>query len=148
TSPQKRIPMRRRLWIAGSVVALLLAAALWAWPRRPPHILLITLDTTRADRLRCYGYSAARTPVLDELAASGVLCESACTVAPLTLPAHVSLFTGLYPAESGVRTNGRGRLDVGIPTLAEALKRTGYETGAFIGSFVLDRKFGLERGFK
>jgi arylsulfatase A-like enzyme/Tfp pilus assembly protein PilF len=139
--------MRRRLWIAGSGIALVLAA-LWVWPRRPPHILLITLDTTRADRLGCYGYSAARTAALDELAASGVLCENACTVAPLTLPAHVSLFTGLYPAESGVRTNGRGRLDAGIPTLAEALKRAGYECGAFLGSFVLDRKFGLERGFK
>src|SRR6516165_7288162 len=84
-----------------------------------PNLLLITLDTTRADRIGCYGYSQARTPVLDSLAASGVLCERASTVAPLTLPAHTSLFTGLYPAESGVRTNGRGRLSETVPTLAE-----------------------------
>src|SRR4029077_11306307 len=79
---------------------------------------------------------------------SGVLCERAYTVAPLTLPAHASLFTGLYPAETGVRTNRRGRLDDGLPTLAEVLRRQGYDTAAFVASFVLDRKFGLDRGFK
>jgi arylsulfatase A-like enzyme/Tfp pilus assembly protein PilF len=109
---------------------------------------LITLDTTRADRLGCYGYAGARTPALDGLAAAGVLCESAATVAPLTLPAHTSLFTGLYPAETGVRSNGRGRLDDSIPTLAEVLKRQGYDTAAFVASFVLDARFGLARGFK
>jgi arylsulfatase A-like enzyme/Tfp pilus assembly protein PilF len=110
-------------------------------------VLLITLDTTRADRLGCYGYQAGQTPVLDTLAAAGVLCERALTVAPQTLPAHVSMFTGLYPVESGIATNGRGRLDDSIPTLAESLKRQGYDTAAFVASFVLDRKFGLDRGF-
>lgn len=139
--------MRRKLLIlglAGCAVAGILFA-LRASP--PPPILLITLDTTRADRLGCYGYSRARTPALDSLAATGVLCERAYTVAPLTLPAHASLFTGLYPAENGVRTNGRGRLGDAMPTLAEALRSQGYDTAAFVASFVLDGKFGLDRGF-
>ncbi|HEY2251870.1 MAG TPA: sulfatase-like hydrolase/transferase, partial [Planctomycetaceae bacterium] len=140
--------MRKWLIVAGAAACLTACVAIWLWPRSQPNVLLITLDTTRADRLGCYGYRAARTPVLDSLAASGVLCERASTVAPLTLPAHTSLFTGLYPPESGVLTNGRGRLAEGIPTLAEELKRRGYDTGAFVGAFVLDRKFGLARGFR
>jgi arylsulfatase A-like enzyme/Tfp pilus assembly protein PilF len=123
------------------------AAAFHFRPKARRDLLLITLDTTRADRLGCYGHSAANTPVLDALAESGILCENAYTVAPLTLPAHASLFTALYPAEHGIRTNGRGRLGDSVPTLAEALKRQGYDTGAFVGSFVLNRKFGLDRGF-
>ncbi len=139
--------MRRRLVLVGVAAAILGGLAIWFWPRPRPHLLLITLDTTRADRLGCYGYAGARTPVLDELAAAGVLCERAYTVAPLTLPAHASLFTGLYPAETGVRTNGRGRLDDSLPTLAQVLKRQGYDTAAFVASFVLDGKFGLDQGF-
>jgi len=138
----------RRILVWGGAAAVLVALALWLWPRPRPHILLVTLDTTRADRLGCYGYTAGQTPVLDALAAAGVLCERATTVAPLTLPAHTSMFTGLYPVESGVRTNGRGRLDDTIPTLAEVLKQQGYDTAAFVASFVLDRKFGLDRGFR
>src|SRR5579872_3362675 len=140
--------MRRRILVLGTAAALFAAAMFWLWPRPRPHVLLITLDTTRADRLGCYGYPAAHTPFLDSLAAQGVLCERAVTVAPITLPAHTSMFTGLYPAEHGVVTNGRGRLDDGISTLAEVLKRHGYETGAFIASFVLNGKFGVDRGFR
>jgi arylsulfatase A-like enzyme/Tfp pilus assembly protein PilF len=140
--------MRRKLLVTGLGLCLLIAALFWLWPRRRPNILLITLDTTRADRLGCYGYRDARTPVLDALAASGVICQNVCTVAPLTLPAHTSMFTGLYPSESGVRTNGRGRLDDAVPTLAEALRTRGYETAGFVGAFVLDRKFGLGQGFQ
>lgn len=137
-----------RWTLAGGAAAALVAWSLSAiWAPSPINVLLITLDTTRADRLGCYGYAAGRTPQLDSLAEGGVLCERAITVAPLTLPAHVSLLTGLYPAESGVRTNGRGRLDDTIPTLAEVLKKRSYHTGAFVASFVLDSKFGLGRGF-
>lgn len=113
-----------------------------------PNLLLVTLDTTRADRLVCYGYAAGETPVLDSLAGEGVLCERAFTVAPITLAAHTTMFTGLYPAESGIVTNGRGRLHDSIPTLAEVLERQGYDTGAFVASFVLNSKFGLNRGFR
>ncbi|MFO0916913.1 MAG: sulfatase-like hydrolase/transferase [Planctomycetaceae bacterium] len=110
-------------------------------------ILLVTLDTTRADRIGCYGHRSARTPALDALAERGVLFERAYTPVPLTLPAHSSLFTGLYPPEHGLLINGRGRLGERIPVLAESLRAAGYDTGAFVASFVLDSKFGLERGF-
>src|SRR6478735_4167710 len=116
------------------VIAIGLICGLWAFGKRPgrTHLLLITLDTTRADHLGCYGSSHALTPFLDELAKTGVLCERAYTVAPLTLPAHVSLMTGLYPAETGVRRNGRERLTNEIPTLAERLQQQGYDTAAFV----------------
>ena len=141
--------MPRRILLLFTAVAMLAGISWYLWhaPRKP-HFLLITLDTTRADRLKCYGYSAGNTPVLDSLAAQGVLCERAFTVAPMTLPSHTSMFTGLYPAENGIVTNGRGALDVSIPVLAEVLKRQGYDTGAFVASFVLNRKFGLDRGFR
>ena len=138
--------VRRRVMI-GLFSLFLAAIIIWLWPRKLTNVLLITLDTTRADRLGCYGYSRARTPALDQLAAEGVLCERAYTVAPLTLPAHASLFTGLYPQEHGLRTNGRGRLNQNLPTLATLLKQHGYDTGAFVASFVLDAKFGLDQGF-
>jgi arylsulfatase A-like enzyme/Tfp pilus assembly protein PilF len=140
--------MQRRILLLGTAAALLACLSWFFWPRHKPHLLLVTLDTTRADRLGCYGYSAGHTPVLDSLAAEGVLCDRAFTVAPMTLPSHTSMFSGLYPIEHGVVTNGRGRLDDGIPTLAEVLKRHGYETGAFVASFVLNGKFGLDRGFR
>ena len=116
-------------------------------PRRL-NVLLITLDTTRADRLGCYGYSAAKTPVLDRLAQQGVLFERAYAPVPLTLPSHASMLTGLYPPEHGLRNNGQGALPSGLPTLATELQAAGYETGAFVAAFVLDHKFGLQRGFE
>jgi arylsulfatase A-like enzyme/Tfp pilus assembly protein PilF len=139
---------RQGLWLVLVVAALvgLLAWGMWGQSRRP-HVLLITLDTTRADRIGCYGHSPALTPTLDALAASGVLFERAYTPIPMTLPAHASLMTGLYPREHGLITNGRGRLDDQIPTLAEQLRNAGYDTAAFVGSFVLHSKFGLQRGF-
>jgi arylsulfatase A-like enzyme/tetratricopeptide (TPR) repeat protein len=139
--------MRRRLFVSCLAAGALAGMIFWAWPRQKPNLLLVTLDTTRADRLGCYGYEQARTPVLDELARGGIVCDNAATVAPLTLPAHASLFTGRYPTENGVRTNGRGRLDESIPTLARVLKSQGYQTAAFVASFVLDRQFGLTQGF-
>jgi arylsulfatase A-like enzyme/Flp pilus assembly protein TadD len=115
---------------------------------RPAYnVLLITLDTTRADRLGCYGHADARTPTLDGLAERGVLFENAVTSAPMTLPAHATILTGLDPPEHGLRTNGRGALPAGVPVLTEAFQQAGYETGAFLSSFVLERRFGLARGF-
>src|SRR5262245_18501901 len=125
---------RTKLAVSGVAFALLAAGAFYGWPKQRVNVLLITLDTTRADRLGCYGYSRAQTPVLDRPAKSGVLFEQARTVAPLTLPAHVSLFTGLLPPESGVRTNGRGTLSESIPTLAEVLSTQGFDTAAFVAS--------------
>ena len=110
-------------------------------------MLLVTLDTTRADHIGAYGDRRAQTPHLDRLAAEGVTFERAITAAPLTLPAHVSLFTGLYPFAHGVRNNGNFALSEGIPTLATALHAGGYRTAAFVSAFVLDRRYGLARGF-
>ncbi len=111
------------------------------------NFLLITLDTTRADRLGCYGYKVAATPVMDELASRGVLFENAFAQVPLTLPSHCSIMTGRYPREHGVRDNGANALGPSHPTLAGIFKEHGYQTGAFVASFVLDSRFGLERGF-
>lgn len=111
------------------------------------NLLLITLDTTRADRLGCYGYKPAATPTLDALAARGTLYENAFAQVPLTLPSHCSIMTGRYPREHGVRDNARNALGTGFPTLASMAKEHGYQTAAFVASFVLDSRFGLDRGF-
>ena len=110
------------------------------------NVLLITLDTTRSDHLGCYGDEQARTPALDGLAASGVRFNRVYCPAPLTLPSHASIMTGLYPLKHGVRNNGHTLAD-GIPTLAEILKAQGYATAAFVSSFSVDSRFGLGRGF-
>ncbi len=112
----------------------------------PPNVLLVTLDTTRADHLGAYGYGAARTPTLDRLAREGVLFERAMAAAPTTLPSHVSLMTGRNPMAHGVRNNGVP-VAGDVPTVAAAFRAAGYRTGAFVSAFVLDRRFGLARGF-
>lgn len=111
------------------------------------NVLMVTLDTTRADHLGCYGYAKAATPVLDRLAAGGVRFAEAVTVTPETLPAHATLFTGLLPPRHGVRVNAEGRLDSRHVTLAEVARARGYETAAFVSAFVLDARFGLDQGF-
>lgn len=118
-----------------------------AGPPARPNVLLITLDTTRADRLGSYGYAAAATPRLDALAGGGVRFARALSPVPLTLPAHASLMTGRYPFAHGVRNNGHFTLPGDIATLAERFRAAGYDTAAFVSSFVLDRQFGLARGF-
>ncbi len=148
----RRLTMRRDRLILLALAAILPAIAWWAgW--LPHHgspsslnLLLVTLDTTRADALGAYGGRAV-TPSFDDLAAEGVLFEQASTVAPLTLPAHSSLFTGLFPLGHGIHGNGQGPLDSGFMTLPERLKARGFRTGAFVSSFVLDRRWGLDQGF-
>lgn len=116
-------------------------------PRGGPNVLLVTLDTTRADRLGCYGYEAAETPTLDGLAAAGVRFENAYCQVPLTLPSHATILTGLTPPSTGLRVNGSGALAGDIPTLAERFQARGYRTAAFIASEVLSSRHGLDRGF-
>jgi arylsulfatase A-like enzyme/tetratricopeptide (TPR) repeat protein len=111
------------------------------------NILLVTLDTTRANRLGCYGYADAETPALDALARDGVLFERCITPTAFTLPSHASIMTGRYPASHGVRINGDLALADAQTTLAERLSEAGYRTGAFIGAFVLDGRWGLKQGF-
>ena len=115
--------------------------------RNDLNLVVVTLDTTRADRLGAYGAAGAKTPVFDRLAREGVLFEQAESVAPLTLPAHTSIFTGRFPPEHGVRDNGGFFVSPGERTLASVLKGAGYHTGAVVAAYVLDRKWGLDRGF-
>lgn len=116
-------------------------------PRPASGVVIVSLDTTRADRLPAYGFASVSTPTLDRLAREGVVFEDAESVAPLTLTAHTSLFTGLYPPHHGVRDNADAPLDRTTPVLAEMLRQRGFQTAAFVGSFVLARDRGLARGF-
>jgi len=152
-----------RYSIAFGIVVAALAFALWfglgerpkaGWPESMTpgsaaglNLLLITLDTTRADHLGCYGFDAAETPVLDALAAQGVRFHDAVTSVPITLPAHTTMLTGLDPPNHGVRDNGEYSLNPEKETLAEILGNAGYETAAFVASYVLNARFGLDQGF-
>jgi arylsulfatase A-like enzyme len=109
---------------------------------------LITIDTLRADRVGAYGDTKARTPTMDNLAATGVLFREAHAVTPLTLPSHATLLTGLLPREHGLRDNAGFRLEEDVHTLAEALRIQGYQTGAFVSAYVLDGAWGLDQGFQ
>jgi choline-sulfatase len=111
------------------------------------NLLIITLDTVRADRLGAFGYVGARTPQLDALARNGVMFADATAQAPITGPSHAAIFTGLYPARLGVRDNATTPLPDDARTLAEILSERGYATGGFIGAFILDRPYGFAQGF-
>ncbi|MGD9346686.1 MAG: sulfatase-like hydrolase/transferase, partial [Candidatus Aminicenantes bacterium] len=111
------------------------------------NIVIVTLDTLRADRLGCYGYEKAETPHLDEIARMGVKFENTVCQSPLTLPSHASIFTGLYPLYHQIRDNGAYYLDERFQTLAEIFKEKSYNTAAFVGAFPVDSRFGLDQGF-
>jgi len=135
-----------------SLGVLVAAGALGGLPAAQPaaarrSLVLITLDTTRADALGCYG-AARPTPALDGLARRGLRYARALSASPLTLPSHTTLLTGLEPPEHGVLDNGTSVLAAGVPTLASVLRARGYATAAFVGSRVLDRRFGLARDFE
>lgn len=148
-------PSRRWVWAGLAAVVLLATGTLLVVRHRPApatshpglDVLLVTLDTTRADRLGCYGYAPGKTRHLDRLAAEGTRFETVVAPAPITLPSHSSILTGLYPFEHGVRNNGNFYLAPRFETLATRLKARGYRTGAFVSSFILDRRYGLDRGF-
>jgi arylsulfatase A-like enzyme/Tfp pilus assembly protein PilF len=125
--------------------------ALWALAQAqasPPNVLLITLDTVRADRIGAYGYGKAATPALDRLAREGIRFTDATTQAPLTGPAHAALLTGLYPARLGVRDNATTPVPEAVTTAAEAFKAKGYRTGGFVGAFMLTAAYGFAQGFE
>ena len=150
--------MRRALVAAALVLALVVAAVLalrrssvapaWLGSGGARNLLVVTLDTLRADHVGSYGYAAARTPRLDALAARGLRFARAATVVPLTLPAHSSLFTGTFPGRHGVRDNGGYYLAEEQETLAEILRPRGYRAGGFISAFVLDSRWGIDQGFE
>ena len=164
------LPTRRRkapLAVALAVVAAVVAALLIGYWKRPPrteaearsavsrlrpeatglNLVVITLDTTRADRLGCYGFRGVETPNIDALARDGIVFDYATATVPLTFPSHSSIFTGLVPPHHGVRDNGGFFLDDAKVTLAERLREKGFATGAFVAAWVLDRKWGLAQGF-
>lgn len=113
----------------------------------PPDVVLVTIDTLRADRVGAYGSRAGATPRIDSLALGGVVVEEAIVAAPQTRPSHATLFTGRHPFEHGVRDNGSPALPVRFPTLASVFKSHGYDTAAFIGAYPVSRASGLDRGF-
>lgn len=147
----------------GVLVVLTAAAGLWSFRSGRAHgglgrlpsglspsdlnLVVVTLDTTRSDRLGCYGAKDVQTPHLDALAARGVLFENAVSPMPLTLPAHCTLFTARLPGAHTVRDNGGYKLPADAVTLAEVLKQRGYRTGGFVAAYVLDHKWGIAQGF-
>jgi arylsulfatase A-like enzyme/Flp pilus assembly protein TadD len=142
--------VRRR---AAAALACVLAAACARGPagrtagEAKASVLLVTIDTFRADRVGAYGYARAGTPNLDAIARAGVTFVEAVSPVPLTLPAHATILSGLEPTRHGVHDNGTYVFPGDPPTLATVLKAQGWATGAFVGAFVLDRRFGLARGF-
>jgi arylsulfatase A-like enzyme/tetratricopeptide (TPR) repeat protein len=115
---------------------------------RSLNVLVITLDTIRADRLGAYGNPHIRTGFVDGLAERGVLFENCIAPTPLTLPSHTSLFTGTYPVFHGVRDNGNYVVPKELTTMAELFSEAGYRTGGFVGAFVLSSRWGLDQGFE
>jgi arylsulfatase A-like enzyme/Tfp pilus assembly protein PilF len=139
-------PTFRRLILLLTALTALSAAAQTA-PKPALNVVLITIDTLRADHVGCYGYKQIKTPNIDSLAADGVRFERAFAVVPVTLPSHSSMLTGTYPMLSGMHDFSGNKLSPLQPTLASVLKQAGYETGAVIGAAVLDSRFGLNQGF-
>jgi choline-sulfatase len=116
-------------------------------PPRPAHVLIITIDTLRADHLGSYGNRDVATPNIDRLANEGAIADQAVVQAPITRPSHISIFTGLYPSQHGIRDNLSRPLAQEVPTLAETFKKAGFRTAGFISSIVLSAQSGLGRGF-
>lgn len=142
--------MKRLAWgLAGLVVVVGLAVSLKPRSAPPlrPSLLLVTIDTLRADRVGAYGSTAGLTPAIDGLALRGWLFEQAVSAVPLTLPAHATILSGLEPLHHGVHNNGTYTYPEDRETLATRLKANGYATAAFVGATVLDHRFGLNRGF-
>jgi len=140
--------------LAVALLAWLLAGALPGGEAAPapgearPNVILITIDTLRADHLGVYGYNEIQTPVIDQLARSGARFVHAYTPVPITLPAHTALMTGSFPMATGMHDFSENKLSPNIPTLATLLSKNGYQTAAFIGAAVLDSRFGLNQGFE
>ncbi len=136
------------MWLVISALALTSACAREpAGPPKPANLLIVTIDTLRADRLGIYGAANVSTPHIDRLAREGAWAPQSVVHAPLTRPSHASLFTGLYPAEHGIRDNISPPLPANVPVLATLFEREKFATAAFVASVVLDRQSGLARGF-
>jgi choline-sulfatase len=140
--------MRRRARLGFAAAALACSAC--SAPKPPVtarNLVLVTIDTLRADRVGCYGSTDVATPNLDRLSREGAMAAEATAHVPLTRPSHVTLFTGLLPSSHGIRDNVSPALVPQVPTLASTLKQAGFRTGGFVSSIVLSRQSGLDRGF-
>ncbi len=156
TPPPSGKSAYRWLAVAAALISGTALAVAWIVRARPAtadlhridrqNVLLVTIDTLRADALGSYGGRAA-TPALDRLAAGGVRFDFAHAHAVLTLPSHASILTGTYPYQHGIRDNSGYRLEAGARTAATILKAAGYATAAFVGAFPLHSRFGLNQGF-
>ena len=135
------------LLCVAALVAQLPAATAQAGPKASPNVILITIDTVRADHVRCYGAKEVQTPTLDGLAHDGVVFERAISQVPLTWPSHAAILTGLYPFQNGVQDFTGQPLEARFRSVAQAFQQHGYATGAEVSAFVLDRSWGLVRGF-
>src|SRR6266404_6254755 len=152
-------PLTSKLWIAAVLANMMLVsvAALANPPaakpvppakaQPPPNVILITIDTLRADHVSCYGAKNVKTPTLDGLAHDGVVFERAISQVPLTWPSHAVILTGTYPFQNGVQDFTGQPLAQQFRTVSQAFQKAGYATGAVISAFVLDRSCGLARGF-
>jgi arylsulfatase A-like enzyme/Flp pilus assembly protein TadD len=142
---------KTRLAAASVAVAAIAAAGVWWWTPSPtprhPNLLLVTIDTLRADHLGAYGATTGATPALDALASAGVRFDQVQTAVPLTGPSHATILTGQYPPAHGVRGNVVFTLGSKYPTLATLLKRQGYQTAAFVGAYPVAAAFGFNQGF-
>lgn len=133
--------------LCGVAIAMLFLCAACGGPGEIRRVIVVTFDTTRAERLGCYGYEQAETPHLDRFAEQSVLFEQALSPVPTTLPSHSTMFTGLYPQDHGVRYNLMYTLGPEARTLAEILNEAGFATAGFPATFILAEKFGLDQGF-
>jgi len=136
---------QRARWIAAAFAAVLALATRAAATERP-NVVMISIDTLRADHLSCYGYGWATSPVIDGLAREGTLFTNAQSASSWTTPSHMTMMTGLRPSVHGVDRPGR-RLGAEHETLAEAFRAAGYDTAAFVGGPTLSSAFGFDRGF-
>ncbi len=141
-------------WLLCGLVLVIVVAAVWFFrsatvsSKDIHHVLLISIDTCRADYLSCYGYHRQTTPNIDKLADHAVLFENVISPVPITLPSHSSMLTGTIPAYHGVHNNSDYKLGESNVTLAEILTERGYATGAIISAYVLDSQYGLDQGFE
>ncbi len=163
-----KTPRHHRRFIAGALAALIAMGVFFGCRQREEpapvapapaelfgeiapdqlNVILVTIDTLRADRLSCYGSSSVDTPAIDRFAAEGVLFENAASTVPFTLPAHSSIMTGTYPPHHGVRENVGYILQDGAATIARSLQAAGRDTAGFVSAFVLDSRWGIAQGFE
>src|SRR6266853_5003906 len=138
---------RIRLLVCALLTFVQLVAAANPPAKRARNVILITLDTVRADHLGCYGNQNIQTPVLDALGRDGVVFERAISQVPLTWPSHAVILTGMYPFQNGVQDFTGQPLAPRFRSVAQSFKQQGNATGAVVSAFVLDRSWGLSRGF-